>query len=132
MASGELRGQIVTNNYTLITFGLDGTQQVPSNSSTASGDGYALVDRATLNTELTIFTREVDDAVAAHIHSGVRGENGSVLVALLQDTDESNVWFTPFDFTLSNDTLAAFLSAGHYVNVHTPAFVNGEIRGQIE
>ncbi|MGB3726944.1 MAG: CHRD domain-containing protein, partial [Glaciecola sp.] len=130
--SGELRGQIITDDYVLVTFSLDGDQQVPANASTAKGDGYALINSTSLALELTTLTTGVADATAAHIHIGATGTNGPVLVGLLQDAADVNAWFTPATTTIDTDTLAILLDGGHYVNVHTPAFPGGEIRGQIQ
>ena len=82
--SGELRGQILTDNFTLVTFALSGDQEVPAVSSMATGSGYALVDTNDFALELKVVTQGVEDATMAHIHTGRIGENGPVLVALEQ------------------------------------------------
>jgi hypothetical protein len=129
--SGEVRGQILTNVFALLTFGLDGTQEAPSVASDAGGDGYALVNTTDFSLELTVVTRGVDDAVMAHIHTGRIGENGPVLVALVQSVDDVSQWSVPSDTALTAPIYDVLVSGGHYVNVHTPANPGGEIRGQI-
>ena len=129
--SGELRGQILTNDYALATFELNGDQQVPVAATSASGDGYAVVNTSTYDLELVVHTSGVDDATAAHIHTGGIGMNGDVLVALEQSMTDPGMWMTPADTAIDADILTVLASGGHYVNVHTPAFPGGEIRGQI-
>ncbi|PCK30181.1 CHRD domain-containing protein [Pseudoalteromonas piscicida] len=129
--NGELRGQILTDNYALATFGLSGQQEVPAVSTTAMGDGYALVNTNNYEVEVRVVTSGVEDATAAHIHTGRIGMNGDVLVGLEQSTDDMNVWMTPENTMINAETFAVLASGGHYVNVHTPANQNGELRGQI-
>jgi len=130
-AGGEIRGQILTDNYAVATFDLSGNQEVPMVSTMADGDGYALVDTTDYSVELTVVTSGLDDASAAHIHTGRIGTNGDVLVALEQSMDDSNVWMTPSNTQINADIFAVLASGGHYVNVHTPANAGGELRGQI-
>ncbi|MGC0120217.1 CHRD domain-containing protein [Pseudoalteromonas piscicida] len=130
-ASGELRGQILTSNYALATFALSGQQEVPAVSTMASGDGYALVNTNDYEVELRVVTMGVEDATAAHIHTGRIGMNGDVLVGLEQSTDDMNVWMTPDNTMINAEIFAVLASGGHYVNVHTPANASGELRGQI-
>ncbi|MGB3726619.1 MAG: CHRD domain-containing protein, partial [Glaciecola sp.] len=129
---GELRGQILTDNFVLITFDLSGDQEVPAVTTTASGDGYALVNTNNYAVELTAVTEGVDDATMAHIHTGVRGENGPVLVGLEQSMDDLGIWATPADTAIDETIFGVLASGGHYVNIHTPANPSGELRGQIE
>ncbi len=129
---GELRGQILTDNFALFAFPLSGGQEVPAVTTNASGSGYALVNTSDFALELRVLTQGVEDATAAHIHTGVAGENGPVLVALEQDSENVNRWMSPADLALNQEIFTVLSSGGHYVNVHTPAFPDGEIRGQIE
>ncbi|PHI36216.1 hypothetical protein CBQ28_15595, partial [Pseudoalteromonas sp. GCY] len=129
--NGELRAQIVPDTVSVITFKLDGSQQVPMNESSATGYGYASYDSADGELYLRAVTMGVDDATAAHIHTGRIGMNGDVLVVLEQDDEVMTDWVTPDDTMIDEATLNVLLSGGHYVNVHTPEQPNGEIRGQI-
>ncbi|TMN38968.1 CHRD domain-containing protein [Pseudoalteromonas sp. S2755] len=130
-ASGELRGQILTDNYTLVAFPLSGEQEVPAVTTTATGSGYALVNRNGFGLELQVLTSGVADATAAHIHTGIAGENGPVLLALMQDSSDANRWMAPANAALTAEIFAILAGGGHYVNVHTPANPSGELRGQI-
>ncbi|WP_390378664.1 CHRD domain-containing protein, partial [Alteromonas sp. MTD1] len=90
--NGEVRGQIVTADTTILLFGLSGQQEVPAVQTTASGDGYATHDAATGNIDVVLRTTGVPDATAAHIHVGRVGMNGDVLTAFEQSMDDENVW----------------------------------------
>lgn len=129
--NGGIRGQIISEDMVIVTFGLSGDQEVPSVTTEASGAGYALVNTETGALTLTVVTNNLDDANMAHIHTGARGENGGVLVALEQDENNASRWRLPDDTMLDTDTLALLLSGGHYINVHSDTFPSGAIRGQI-
>ncbi|WP_064607829.1 CHRD domain-containing protein [Photobacterium sp. J15] len=129
--SGEIRGQILTDDFTLLTFSLDGEQEVPAVETEASGSGYATYNSTTEALDLKVLTSGVDDAEAAHLHEGFIGQNGSVIVGLEQDPDDVTIWTSPNGTTLDTETVTRLLAGGHYVNVHTPANESGEIRGQV-
>jgi hypothetical protein len=132
VGSGEIRGQVLTDNFELITFPLSGDQEVPAVVTSAEGSGYALVNLDSLLLNLKIVTTGVDDATAAHIHTAAAGENGGVLVGLEQDASNLGMWSTPAETVLDDVELDVLLTGGNYVNVHTPAVGSGEIRGQIQ
>lgn len=105
---------------------LKGTNEVPSNASTAIG-----LATLTYNPNNSTFTIEVThDLVAAtggHIHKGATGINGEVVFPFLNTASPIN--FTSVALTASqlSDLNAGLL----YVNLHTASFPGGEIRGQI-
>ena len=129
--NGELRGQVVTAEQQVITFELDGGQQVPEVASDATGDGYALVDIATGQLQLAVNVTGIADVSMAHIHQGIAGANGGVVVELVNSSDDASQWSTPTNSIIDSATLAILLSGGHYVNIHSSSFPDGEIRGQI-
>lgn len=129
---GEVRGQIVNATTAIVTFDLSGSQEVPAVSTTASGYAYVTVDTADYDVDLVVYTNGVDDTIMAHIHTGVRGENGPVLVALEQSMDDPGIWMTAEGTELNETIFGVLASGGHYVNIHTPANPSGELRGQIE
>lgn len=127
--NGEIRGQITPGAWDVLAFALSGAQEVPSVTTEAEGDGYALLNSDSGDLMLVVNTRNLDTASAAHIHAGTAGTNGDVVVGLEQD--DTDTWRLPADTALDEATLAEFMDAGHYVNVHTPANPGGEIRGQV-
>ncbi|MBX2858928.1 MAG: CHRD domain-containing protein [Cellvibrionaceae bacterium] len=130
-AAGEIRGQILTRNFVLTTFQLSGDQEVPVVATEASGDGYAVMDSLSLALELTVITSNLVDPSVAHIHSARVGNNGGILLALVQDDADATIWTAPGGTQLGEDEFAAMVSGGNYVNVHSDANPAGEIRGQI-
>lgn len=130
--SGELRGQILTDNFRLYAFKLTGEQEVPAIMTSAFGDGYALVNKDNFALEIMVITSGVEDATAAHIHTGNEGENGGVLAPLEQSANDPSIWMTASDLMIDADTYLVLANGGHYINVHTPLTPSGEIRGQIK
>ena len=66
---------------------------------------------------------------AAHIHMGAAGKNGPVIVPFTKDGD---TYKAPAGAKLNPDQLKAFKSGELYVNVHSAANPNGEIRRQLK
>ena len=127
---GEIRGQIVDDGTVIVTFPLSGSQEVPAVDTDAMGYAYASVDTSDYSVDMVVYTEGVDDATAAHIHTGRLGNNGDVLAALEADS-EAGVWVAPEGLAIDEATFNVLASGGHYVNVHTPANESGELRGQI-
>lgn len=128
---GEIRGQITPGPWDVLAFAVSGAQEVPAVETEAEGDAYALVNTESGDLMLVVNTRNLETASAAHIHAGIAGVNGGVIVGLEQDGTDASIWRLPADTSLDAATLEEFLDAGHYVNVHTPTNPGGEIRGQI-
>ena len=116
----------------MVAFGLSGEQETHAVTTTATGSGYALVNTDDYSLELQVVTSGVADATAAHIHTGAVGVDGPVLLALEQDASDVNRWMAPSGAMLDAAIFAVLASGGHYVNVHTPAYTAGELRGQIQ
>jgi hypothetical protein len=68
-------------------------------------------------------------ATAAHVHQGALGQNGPVIVTLVKTA--TDVWSVPVGTTLTDAQYQAYLAGRLYVNVHTDANKDGEIRAQI-
>ena len=106
---------------------IDGSQEVPPNTSTATGEGSftynLLTDELTWNISHDL---DMANVTAAHIHSGAAGSNGPVEVPL-DHTVNPMVGST----TLTGAQQGMLVNGLLYVNIHTTAFPGGEIRGQI-
>lgn len=105
---------------------LNGTSEVPTNASTATGTATL-----TFNTITKIFTITVNHTIAAptngHIHKGAVGVSGSPVFPFATFTSPIN--YTSIALTAAQETdLYANL---YYVNIHTTAYPGGEIRGQL-
>lgn len=104
---------------------LSGAQEVPANDSAATGECLAYLNDA--QNQLTVICKhDVAGATAAHIHRAPAGENGSPILPF--DNAAS-----PFKgvFSVSAQDVADLMAGNLYVNVHSGAFADGEIRGQI-
>jgi hypothetical protein len=106
---------------------LSGANEVPPVTTSASGDGaISIADDGTVSGSVT--TKGVQ-GTAAHIHMGAAGKNGPVVVPF---TKEGDTYKAPAGTKLNADQLKAFKSGDLYVNVHSAANPNGEIRGQLK
>lgn len=127
---GALRGQIIPDGIELRFVELSGAQEVPPVETSASATAALTLDRADSELELHLNATDLDDAVESHIHDGVAGVNGPILIGLVRDPDDGSHWLLE-DLELEPDQLEALDAAGLYLNVHTPDHPAGEVRGQI-
>jgi hypothetical protein len=136
---------------------LSGDQEVPPRDTRARGVAIFHVNDDGTAVAYKLNVANIENVIAAHIHVGIAGENGPIVVHLfgpaaagggrIQGTIGEGV-FTAADLTgpLAGDPLSDLLNAmrtgGAYVNVHTndgvaptntgPGdFPGGEVRGQI-
>jgi CHRD domain/Secretion system C-terminal sorting domain len=136
---GEIRGQVnynqPLNRVSIPVNGtLNGAQQVPINTTTASGSVVGSYDpqRGLLGIKVT-YAGLTANATSAHIHRGAIGVNGPVQI----DFGGLGFTFGAQSGTFSkiiflNATQAADLLAGNlYVNIHNASFPGGEIRAQL-
>ena len=150
---------LAANAHAVVIFDstLEGSQEVPPNESTASGDATLTLNDEETQLEMLITlvgldldgnqtTDPSDDVTGLHIHRGDAGVNGPVIFGLIgpnNDLDDDLVidpvactLFSEWDAEEGNGTtllaeLDNLLADGLYLNVHTPDFPGGEIRGQI-
>ncbi len=135
---------------------LSGENSVPAVATGAEGDVDLEYDRDDDKLEYEIELEDIENVTQAHIHLGGPDENGPVVVTLLRFTENvdgsgEGEPFTPNDdfekegiITADdiiarggfNGSLGALIDAmrqeNAYVNVHTVANPDGEIRGQID
>jgi len=65
----------------------------------------------------------------AHIHEAAAGKNGPAIVTLTQTADDS--FAVPADAKLTDAQYGSYMNGNLYVNVHSAAYPNGEIRAQL-
>ena len=65
----------------------------------------------------------------AHIHIGAPGVNGPPIITLSKAAQGE--WLVPPGSRLTAEQLKAFRAGGLYVNVHSEAYKDGEIRTQL-
>ncbi|MDQ0206059.1 CHRD domain-containing protein [Alkalicoccobacillus murimartini] len=112
-------------------------------TSDASGEAHIQVSDDGSYLEYWVEAEYLEDAVAGHLHSGPKGENGPPKELVLFETDE------PMDYngevasgTLTEDDLVGELTwqefsmalvAGEvYIDIHTEEYPDGELRGQLD
>jgi hypothetical protein len=106
---------------------LSGANEVPPVTASGSGEGTIMIadDGAVSG---SVMTKGVQ-GTAAHIHQAAAGKNGPVIVPLAKEGDTYKV---PAGAKLTPDQVKAFKAGELYVNVHTAANPNGEVRGQLK
>ena len=118
--------------HLLFSARMNGTQQVPQNPSTALGLGgltlNATRDTLCVNIGWTGLTSALN---GLHIHEGLPGVNGPVLIDLVPFIDNGHVMTTITGAALTPELVAKHLRGELYLNLHTVNNPNGEIRGQI-
>jgi len=107
---------------------LSGGQEVPPVTTSATGSGTITV-AADQSISGKITTTGIK-GTAAHIHVAAPGTNGPVIVPLTKDGE--NGWAVGPGAKLQDAHYQAFKDGNLYVNVHSAANPNGEIRGQIK
>jgi hypothetical protein len=107
---------------------LSGTQEVPPVKTSASGNGTITVG-ANKSISGSVTTLDVV-GMMAHIHRAAPGKNGPVLIPLKKTSD--NKWSVPANAKLTDAQYKSYKAGNLYVNVHSKAHPNGEIRGQLK
>lgn len=108
------------------TASLNGAQETPSVSTTASGTGSFTLTTSGLQYDITV--QGLSSAItAAHFHLGVTGQTGNVIVPItFTGNHASGTWSG-----ITAQERDALLHDSVYVNVHTVNHSDGEIRGQV-
>jgi hypothetical protein len=125
------------------TASLSGNQEVPPNSSTAKGWAWFKPTGDKLGYQIN--ATGLDKVSMAHIHGAKAGANGDPIAMLkVKQTSgpvngtlaEGNITSSDLMGSLAgksvSDLVSKMQSGETYVNVHTDANPNGEIRGQIQ
>lgn len=120
---------------------LSGANEVPARTSAGSGQFSAVVNGTSL--VYTLRVSDLTNVTLAHIHTGVAGVNGGVIVDLFLGppiaTTGSNLilasgTITQAEIKTAGVTFQQLLDGlrigGFYINVHTQTFPGGELRGQ--
>ena len=106
---------------------LSGAQEVPANTSLASGSSNVHVGADRGVTGTVRFTGMV--ATAAHLHEAPPGANGPAIVPLLKAGD--GMFAVPTDTSLTPSQYASYLAGNLYVTVRSATYPAGEIRAQL-
>jgi hypothetical protein len=106
---------------------LSGGEEVPpvKTSATATGTIDVGPDRVVTG---SIKTSGIN-ATGAHIHQGAPGVNGDVVIPLSKNGDTFTV---PPNSRFTEAQMKAYQAGEMYVNVHSAAYNDGEIRAQLK
>ncbi|WP_170110258.1 CHRD domain-containing protein [Flavilitoribacter nigricans] len=137
--SGEIRGQVVGQASVVLRSRLTGSSQVPVLNTI--GDGIVLTEifpdsTLVVSGSFNRLSSSLDVSIAGgmHIHQGLAGQSGSVLIPLsvVPNGDLKGGTLTAPDngYTADAATLEALLNRSTYLNVHTVNHAGGELRGQ--
>jgi hypothetical protein len=107
---------------------LTGAQEVPANTSTASGSSSIRVAHDRSVSGGVRYTGML--ATVAHIHEAPVGANGPVIVPLVKAAD--GMLAVPAGTLLTPSQHASYQAGNLYVNVHSAAYPAGEIRAQLK
>jgi hypothetical protein len=130
--AGAIRGQLDAGPPRSVTFGttLTGAGEAPAAGS-PTGGGLAVVTIAGTSVTFSLLVNGIAPPTAAHIHRGLAGTSGPVLVG-----------FNPvFTGGVANGTVTTTEAlateirehpSNFYVNVHNADFPGGAIRGQLD
>lgn len=122
---------------------LTGMEEAPPVNTTSTG--IALFEVVNNQIDFKVNVTNLDKIKAAHIHLGEFGQNGEIIVPLLNSSVPVDVQnetlvkgkVTPTDLVGAlqgqtiNDLIQLFNNTRTYVNIHTEQYPTGEIRGQI-
>lgn len=127
--TGEIRGQFYRKGRIMFRISMDGKQETPPNSSTATGTGWVVLSDNIASKDYSITYANLSSPfTAAHFHHGTIGHSGPMLISL------------PFNGNqvigrrdgIADSALRFMLKDEMYANIHSQNFPDGEIRGQLE
>ncbi|MEO9005040.1 MAG: CHRD domain-containing protein [Ginsengibacter sp.] len=114
------------NTTTIFKATLKGSDEVPSNSSTATGTSTLTYNGDTKTfTDVTSYTGITP--TMGHIHKAAAGANGPVVFPFTELASPINLTSE----ALTDEQVTALFADSMYVNLHTKEFPGGEIRGQL-
>lgn len=122
---------------------LTGMEEVPPVNTNSTG--IALFDLLDNHINFKVNVTMLENIKSAHIHLGEFGQNGEIIVSLLNSSSPINIHngtlvkgqLIATDLVGSlkgktiNDLGKLFNNTKTYLNIHTKQYPNGEIRGQI-
>jgi len=107
---------------------LKGSNEVPPNTSPASGTAEATLDTTTRQLSYTITYKDLSGpALGAHFHGPVEAGKNAGIVLPFKTVQSPIQGSAP----LTEEQVADLLAGKWYANIHTAANPGGELRGQM-
>jgi hypothetical protein len=106
---------------------LEGSQEVPAVKTDATGTGEFKVSGDGMVSG-SVTTNGIE-GTAAHIHGGAKGVNGPPIITL---TKKGDTYSVPANTKLTEAQMESFENGELYVNVHSAAHPEGEVRDQLD
>jgi len=114
----------------IFTARLNGDSEVPAVTTDGQGIAIFTFDEKKTTLYVNVSLSNLSGAITGmHIHDGVAGVNGPVVINLVPFLNGNRAKGVVHD--ISRDMMAKFITGGFYINVHTELNPGGEIRGQI-
>jgi hypothetical protein len=112
---------------------LSGANEMPAADPDGSGTAQLRLDRAKKKVCFEIRVRKIGQVAAAHIHKGGKSVASGPIVVPLIETPSNKTKFEGCVKKVKKSLISAILKhpRRYYVNVHTPDFPAGAIRGQL-
>ena len=131
-AGGEIRGQVLPANGLAFSASIDGSQETPPVTTTASGTGAFSLNASGSQLSYTITFNGLTPT-AAHFHNGAAGVAAGVVRNLtIVNGTATGVWSSSDATQPFTDSMLVELLRGRlYVNAHTSTNPGGEVRGQV-
>lgn len=125
---------------------LTGAEVVPPVETKAAGEATFTLSKDGKELAYTLTAKDIENATAAHIHAGKKGENGGPLAGLFAGPKKEGSFsgelakgtitdknlMGPLAGKKVQDLVKIIKEGGAYVNIHTEKNPNGEVRGQIK
>lgn len=134
---GELRGQIVPQDWVAMIITLDADSVVPASTSTGSAKAGLSFNTATGTYRIRISVFGVSDAISAAVRNAIKGARGDVVINLEQSATDPNVWGSRdinnvnADDRFTQSGLNLLESGALYFSLVSTSNMNGDLRGQI-
>lgn len=132
-AAGSARGQIKLERDFGFFANPDTAQEVPVTSGGAIASANFKLDQTEDSLTVKVVCSGLSGPITGiHLHQGIVGENGPVILDLSPLVEEGSRIDSIIEIPeeLEGDLAALVKSGRVYLNIHTAAFPNGEIRGQ--
>ena len=130
--NGEIRGQLTYDNQVAFDGFLNGMAEVPAVTTPATGVAEFSLSSDFTSINYRIQVEGLSGAImGAHLHEGAAGTNGPVVVNLTPNVVGNTIQGTISGAELTPELIIELLESNIYLNVHTAANMNGEIRAQI-